>query len=525
MRNTTILFLLLWVAVFPAAASNNYPSLGKTFELPEIGVQIKLFKDSEPRPLPTINRVQFLGKDQVNQLEWYLHDQHAGIWGGPGFEIVVGKVSRLYPALSSEMVAPEACEQAAPLKTDMNEAEVDEYIRRFSLVDFAKKEFDKNFYVDRKVVRYDFPPMPNGSIQVGYFAWSTREPERRVYVLYRFSPDCDVKKSLTAAQRSFASLEFRPLDIYTSDGSEKERKAFNRKTPTTPEFELSRQRVIGNIRSYKDWWYQETENFIVMSNMKSNRNITMLLDSLEKCRGAYSAYFPMSLPVNEICTVRLFEKRADYIAYIGDAGSMTIGIWMPGKKELAVSPLDVSSRTLNRMVMTDTICHEAFHQYIHFAVGEVQNAMWFNEGCAKYFEGLDVDSTDHRVELTEALSAEIALALSRGRPDFKRMLAMENTEFYGPDIRSNYALAGGLIFFLYKSGVPEYREIPDVFYRELVKTRDWRQATATAWQGIDLIKFTDDFIEFFGDKKRWNAAERLDPLKTVRPNAAPLTLP
>lgn len=518
---TPMLKSLAWSALLlfalPLAAAPKAPSVGRLQSFPELGLTMRIFNDAEARPLQTINRINVNGMDIVGRDEWFMHDQCAGIWRGPGSAIVTAKVSRLYPEFKGE-AGPEALlEKSAPEKESMTEAELDAYVGHFAGAEPTARTWLKNAAFGHEVCRYDYEIQPDGSTLVGYLATAKREPGRRFLALYRFDGAMDRKRALNAARVSFATLEFKSQQqAAPAAARSKERRPYKREGATTAAFEASRERVINNIRNYRNWWYQETENFIVVSNMESNRNVTLLLDTLEKCRGAYQAYFPLKLPTGAICTVRLFEKREEYVAYVGPPmGETTGGIWMPVKLELAVSPLEgTGNQSRSRLSMDRIIRHEAFHQYIHFAVGGAQNAMWFNEGSAKYFEGLDVNARNFTVALTDELEQQLAQALTAGRPDFKRLIELDYEGFYHQDtVSSNYALAGGLIYFLYKSGNPDYRQVPDLFYTELIRTRDWRKATAAAWKEIDLRQFTDDFLELFAHRGRIRQADRRNPLR------------
>ncbi len=58
--------------------------------------------------------------------------------------------------------------------------------------------------------------------------------------------------------------------------------------------------------------------------------------------------------------------------------------------------------------LVPTVYHEAFHQYLHSFVGDVQIPIWFNEGMAVYFEGMQRDEKSK----TKALSPKL---IKRGK--------------------------------------------------------------------------------------------------------------
>ena len=82
---------------------------------------------------------------------------------------------------------------------------------------------------------------------------------------------------------------------------------------------------------------------------------------------------------------RIFNERDDYIAYVGKDKEFSAGLWMPSKKELVISPVPRGDQDYQKTEQLKTIRHEGFHQYLHYALDEVQVSVWFNEGNATFF--------------------------------------------------------------------------------------------------------------------------------------------
>jgi hypothetical protein len=78
--------------------------------------------------------------------------------------------------------------------------------------------------------------------------------------------------------------------------------------------------------------------------------------------------------------VRIFALREDYVRFTRDRLPNTGGIFMPGRKLLAVFVEGQGRDGVRR-----TLQHEAFHQFAHRTVGP-NMPVWLNEGIAQVFE-------------------------------------------------------------------------------------------------------------------------------------------
>jgi hypothetical protein len=129
------------------------------------------------------------------------------------------------------------------------------------------------------------------------------------------------------------------------------------------------------------------KNYVVLYNTKANRNhqlAKMIAERIEAIRAqVYEVRFPPARKIETVCLVRICGDRAEYHAYGGPGGSA--GYWNSDAEELVFYDASPS-----RKVDDDTLSvlyHEAFHQYIHYSVGEVAPHSWFNEGHGDYFAG------------------------------------------------------------------------------------------------------------------------------------------
>ncbi len=524
--------LTVWLLGFCAPvlfAAQETLQLGKAVTVPELGIKLKVYRDADPCPLPTLNRLSIDGKQVVHPHEWWMHEQHAGTWRSPAAEISAAKITRRFPAGGLGLSTAEDCEKAAPETEEWSDADLTAWIEKFTMSKVTGVTPEKTTRIDRKVVRFDFAPK-DGTQMVGFVVTPVHPPVRRIFLLNFISAAVNQSRSLRTAAAAADSIEFLPPaqlpGMQNSKGNQYQGSAtrpVQTKKDYTPEYLASRDRVIDNIRNYPDWWYLETENFIIISNMRDKRAARQYAQMIEQSRSVYSKYFPLKLPLKAVSTVRLFSTRPEYVTYVGGTmGTFSVGIWMPLKRELAVSPIDFMNRKQKREMTASVLMHEGFHQYIHFAIGEIDNAVWFNEGMAEYFSGLDDRGEVRQVSDRPERMKQF---LARKKPDFAALFQKTLEEFYEPaSAEENYLLAGALMYYLLKgapvSGHPEYAAIPGKFYDELLKTGDWRKATRETWKDIDMTEFTRHFCEFWNSDRYHAKAELFEPTKIKKEQSA-----
>jgi len=80
--------------------------------------------------------------------------------------------------------------------------------------------------------------------------------------------------------------------------------------------------------------------------------------------------------------VRFMDSQNTYEQVGGNPRAA--GFYSPSSKYLFIKQMPFYN-------LVPTVYHEAFHQYLHAYVGDVQIPLWFNEGMAVYFEGMQRD--------------------------------------------------------------------------------------------------------------------------------------
>jgi len=138
------------------------------------------------------------------------------------------------------------------------------------------------------------------------------------------------------------------------------------------------------LEGLKDWDAVDTEHYLIVYNKEVKRALLKKIAAhIEQIRSdVYEKLFPPSKEVKAISVVRVCKDAEEYHRYGGPGGSA--GYWSRGDEEL-VFYQDKSNKKDSLRVLY----HEAFHQYIHYAVGDVAPHSWFNEGHGDYFAGHD----------------------------------------------------------------------------------------------------------------------------------------
>ena len=113
--------------------------------------------------------------------------------------------------------------------------------------------------------------------------------------------------------------------------------------------------------------------------------------------------------------------------------------------------------------------HEAFHQYIYYAVGDVAPHSWFNEGHGDYFAGHIVKGK--RVIATEfewrVKYLKLHSTLGRGLIPIRSLVRLPQREYYS-NAGLKYSQGWALIYFLRNVTRNEsWRNIPNRYFAHL----------------------------------------------------------
>jgi len=276
-----------------------------------------------------------------------------------------------------------------------------------------------------------------------------------------------------------------------------------------------------SIENYAEWWFAETDGYIILSDINDNLGkslVESIQHELPILLEAERKLLPPLTSTRDIALIRIFQFKSDYDAYVGERYQWSSGIWMPRRRELALT------QEFHKEEILRTLRHEALHQYISYAWGMLTPSPWLNEGHACLFENAQIDtngnlSFDEDPRRTPVLLENLDLAVEL----IPYMLNMDYEEFYAgggsEQGRSlNYALAWSLVYYLQK-GAPQERNtpfkkiLPD-YAAALLAARDFQEATALAFAEVDMKVFQANFKEFW--LKRRASAMRYDPLEKIK---------
>jgi hypothetical protein len=230
-------------------------------------------------------------------------------------------------------------------------------------------------------------------------------------------------------------------------------------------FIAQRKRARGDLA--RGWAAVDTANYLIVHHGASAELLRRLARDLEAMRALYERAFPPAAPIERLAVVRVCRNRDEYHLYGGPKDSS--GFWHPGNEELvlfdhaSLAPkLDEAAlRRLEkanvRLPDDDTLVvlyHEAFHQFIHYAVGEFPPHDWFNEGYGDHFAGARIAEATAQVQRIEAnpWRWQLAREMCATGKDFvplADLIGAEHATFYNAARkRFFYAAAWSFVHFL-----------------------------------------------------------------------------
>jgi hypothetical protein len=522
-----------------AAADSIRLKLSRSVELKDIGVRIRPFDGCLQTPPPPAEAVHYTMRPSGEQLEAYTpldlwrSSQNWAYFVSRPVRISVVEARDLPPSelrlINNQHVrmadwqAAQA-QQQAPLEWD--EKTVDAWLAAFVGHTVAERQELKKKIGGSRVTRVLFTGQRAARLQ-GYVL-APRFGETPLLVLFSFPAGPEIRMLDSTIDRCLSSLTRTRKTAGASGPAERfQGEASNRKQ-RSPQFEQTRQRVIRNLRNLSDWWYVETENYVLAANLekRQRRLVLTMQKDIEAIRAAYSALFPAHVEVDAVSVVRVFNTREEYEVYVGPRLKWTGGVWMPGKEELVIAPSVRGRRRTRDSDVLSVTYHEGFHQYVFYALNKYMLPAWADEGHASLFEACKMTHHNKRVEIHEnedRLATFKLLLKDPKRIELQRLMEMTRRDFYAnadgdaeaamTRRRENYALSWALVYFLRKAG-PLYRnrrytEVCPRMVKALVDSRgNTKAATAAALDAVDAEQLRADFLKFWRSSGMRGRAER-----------------
>jgi hypothetical protein len=500
------------------------------------GLRFRGLRDSKPSPSPSPNINKLFSPEKPSEKfecydlnEMWVTDQLIGKWENEAGAISIYKVKLPVPEgliiLLNKFVLKTDYEKWLGKNKDVTESvNLNEWMDFFSCgkLDGEPETFKTSLVL--KILHYK--TISDGrKHQDLYLVTDLRGPELRTYLFaYETEANTDLKQSIGAVQQSIQSIGFQTVRE-TEAKQMVTKTSKNKQQEYSEEYYADRQRILNNIKNLKGWWFLETANYVIISNLKDKKLISDMERNIEKARNAYKIILPVKKPINSVSVIKVFADRDEYLSYLGRNSDFawSAGFWDHSKKELAVSPTEGNSRTQEgNKRLHEIMFHEAFHQYIYYAANGILTAPWFNEGCASFFEGLKImPGKENNFDVDFSLHMENFLDMAKRKQisveDFLNIKTYD--VFYDKQLlEANYSMAWGLMYFLLK-GSPvlknknAYAEIPSKYYDAIIETGDPDKATEAAWKGVDMKKFNSDFNSFWASQPMIIRSKGINPFE------------
>ena len=162
--------------------------------------------------------------------------------------------------------------------------------------------------------------------------------------------------------------------------------------------EEKRESLKGSIAGNPGWYSIDTANYVFLSNSNNRPFIEILAKEIEMVREkVYAKHFPPRNKESSLSPVRVLDNESEYYQYGGPMGSAGYFNSASGELVLFVK-FDDESKSASMAKCRSVMYHEAFHQYVHYAIGDVSPHSWFNEGHGDYFAGLVLGGGSYRVQ-------------------------------------------------------------------------------------------------------------------------------
>jgi len=228
----------------------------------------------------------------------------------------------------------------------------------------------------------------------------------------------------------------------------------------------------------KGWKAEDTENFILIYSTKDQILLSKLKNDLEVCRTKYIEIFPPTKTIEAVSTVRVCKDKEEFMKFAGTPEAVA-GFWNVKTQELVFydGTKDPQQSQKGRADSIIVLYHEAFHQYIYYACGEVAPHSWFNEGFGDYFSGCQIGGGGKRVDrigVNPWRCGMIKRTVDKAdHVPLKEIVRYSQGQYYANPFVC-YAEGWSLIYFLRESKVvarnPKWKEIIPTYFKTLVAT-------------------------------------------------------
>jgi hypothetical protein len=514
-------FLLICLATATTFAA---PSFRTDRPYPNLGLKCRVIGGGEPEPLaqPKVYTYTFtrgsesIRKDLFDGRELWYASQHAGQWRDEaGNTFIIGRVLQKMPELNTgqmKHIARDEVEKAIAEEGNQVDPEKQEdllaWVKAFTGEE--PKELEHLRVSGMGLAQSSFVPMSSEKSPLVYlFRVKTRLANGNASKSEWYAAIIKIAdKTAPSKVRKDFEMQFLPAvtavtrSTSLGSGSVQSKQLSTTGKPAFPEHP-SRDAAKKSIANSQGWWFAETAEYIFLSNIRSAAGKKIVQDlqkELPVYRAACMKMIPPAEPISDVSVVRIFEDREEYVKYVGKEREWTAGLWWPAQRELVIL-----SHGKDIATTMEIIRHEAFHQYLFYASGMKEHAMWFNEGHATFLEEATPLRTGKGLDIPEPARIKYVVEnLESVSLNLEKILYSPYNAFYSgtqEGIAANYATACSLVYF-FRKGVPAtkltpYAKVMETYQATLMETGNAETATKKAFEGIDMKKFKADFIKFW----------------------------
>ena len=498
-------------AVTSLAAPKEY-YLGRTaVKMQAEGIEFKPFRDMVPEQIKPLS-AQTLRSSNGTEVEVYefnklwLRGQTLASYYNKGIKIDFYKLNYLPPDVKPlwKNYIKESSFQSGIAKAKWDESTITKWVKSLT---------GKSVKIENKYPKLTFGIkqrwMEMGQ-QSGQYDFLIIANDGRFFFMHAEAKIGTDKEKLKAVTDFLKNIRInRPRAVAASNQSSRVKP----KGQMTAKYQATVQKVIQEVANTKGWWYAQTPNYILKSNLDS-RSKTLAKKvqvRVEVMRKVYEAFMPPEKKIEDISVITFPNTREEYMKY-SDAPSWSAGVWNPSRKELVVSPLQGASKRTAELQMMNTLHHEAFHQYIFYAFNQKVTPPWFNEGHADLFSSVKVIGSKVTVIEDQYALRTLSNHIKRKSLALANLINADYQQFYAnKDV--NYPLAWSLVYFLQKGGSlyksKGYDKIIPKVIEEMVQYGNMKKATEKGFAGINMKTFQDDFYSFWNDKRMRSKAARI----------------
>ena len=513
-KQFSFLLILLFLIVFHLEAAVHL-NLGERVSIPQIGLSMKLFKNSESRPLPLPASYQTKSSNTkvYKSDDVWRYRQYVGKWGNEYSEITVSLMQALSSTIHSKFITEGQLQGKfeSELPTiNWSDKKVDDWLKTY--YGFSSFDFNREITIGANLKAKIYFIKKGNEPSYQYILAIVPEKRRirqNVLFLYRLSKEIQMKKALGGVVSLLKSIRYIRLEKESNNLNYLNKSALKNDKKTE---KFTREFILQNIKNLKDWKAVFATNYYILTNCTdssdSNSFIQSVADALESDRRVYEAFYKEKVPCKDKFIVRIFKDRDDYVAYVGKEAEWTGGLWVPSRKELVLFKPKFTSSGKDEFYKT--LKHEAFHQYLHYAVGGVQTGAWFNEGNAVFME--NVERKGRKIHIKPDANRLKYIKKHLADSDLSKrvsdLLKKSYKEFYATNSASaNYNLSWAIIYFLYTGTLDTYRKfhrnyskILPQYYDGLYLYKDDKKAFQNAWKRFNIRRFTESMVYYYKNK-------------------------